>query len=132
MSLSNFPFIDFLINSLDIFLVWLVIYQLLLVIKGTKAVQLLKGIFVIIIVRSLSGLLGFKTLYWLMDQAMDWGFIAIVVIFQPELRRALEQIGRGKLFSKAIIVTIIHCKFCAKKMEILLFAPISVTKMTVI
>ena len=102
MSLSNFPFIDFLINSLDIFLVWFVIYQLLLVIKGTKAVQLLKGIFVIIIVRSLSGLLGFKTLYWLMDQAMDWGFIAIVVIFQPELRRALEQIGRGKLFSKAI------------------------------
>jgi len=102
MSLSNFTFIDFLINSLDIFLVWFVIYQLLLVIKGTKAVQLLKGIFVIIIVRSLSGLLGFKTLYWLMDQAMDWGFIAIVVIFQPELRRALEQIGRGKLFSKAI------------------------------
>ena len=50
------------------------------------------------VVRSLSGLLGLNTLQWLMDQVMTWGVLAIIIIFQPELRRALEQLGRGKLF----------------------------------
>ncbi len=103
MSLSNFPFFDIITNVVDIILVWFVIYKLLMVIKGTKAVQLLKGIFVIVVVKSLSGLFGFNTLFWLMEQAMDWGFIAIIVIFQPELRRALEQLGRGKLFSRSAV-----------------------------
>ncbi|MFS0784261.1 diadenylate cyclase CdaA [Bacillus sp. 1P06AnD] len=102
MSLSNFTFFDIITNVVDIILVWFVIYKTLMVIKGTKAVQLLKGIFVIIVVKSLSGLFGLNTLGWLMEQAMSWGFIAIIVIFQPELRRALEQLGRGKLFTRGM------------------------------
>lgn len=102
MSLGNFTFFDIITNVADVFIVWFVIYKLLMIIKGTKAVQLLKGIFVIVVVRSLSGLFGLNTLEWLMDQAMDWGFIAIIVLFQPELRRALEQLGRGKLFSRSV------------------------------
>ncbi|WP_409303811.1 diadenylate cyclase CdaA [Peribacillus sp. SCS-155] len=101
MSLTNFTFLDSLVNLIDILLVWFVIYKLLMVIRGTKAVQLLKGIFVIVVVRSLSSLVGLNTLKWLMDQAMTWGFLAIIIIFQPELRRALEQLGRGKLFSRS-------------------------------
>ncbi|WP_050613688.1 diadenylate cyclase CdaA [Bacillus testis] len=102
MSLSNFTFFDIITNVVDIIVVWFVIYKTLMVIKGTKAVQLLKGIFVIIVVKSLSGLFGLNTLGWLMEQAMSWGFIAVIVIFQPELRRALEQLGRGKLFSRGM------------------------------
>ncbi|WP_374721065.1 diadenylate cyclase CdaA [Peribacillus tepidiphilus] len=101
MSLSNFTFFDVFINIIDILVVWFVIYKLLMVIKGTKAVQLLKGIFVIVIVRNLSSFLGLNTLGWLMEQAMTWGFLAIIIIFQPELRRALEHLGRGKLFSRS-------------------------------
>ncbi|MBM7694165.1 diadenylate cyclase [Peribacillus deserti] len=101
MSLSHFTFYDYFINFIDILLVWFVIYKLLMVIRGTKAVQLLKGIFVIVIVQSLSNFLGLNTLGWLMEQAMTWGFLAIIIIFQPELRRALEQLGRGKIFSRA-------------------------------
>jgi diadenylate cyclase len=74
-----------------------------MVIRGTKAVQLLKGIIVIVVVRSLSGVLGFNTLSWMMDKALTWGFLAIIIIFQPELRRALEQLGRGRLFSRGNI-----------------------------
>ncbi|PLS15808.1 TIGR00159 family protein [Bacillus sp. M6-12] len=103
MSLSDFTFLEFLVNSIDILLVWFVIYKLLMVIKGTKAVQLLKGIFVIVVVRSLSAAFGLNTLLWLMDQALTWGFLAIIIIFQPELRRALEQLGRGKLFTRSAI-----------------------------
>ena len=93
MSLTNLTFFDIIVNAIDIVLVWYVIYKLLMVIKGTKAVQLLKGIFVIVMVKVVSGLFGLNTLGWLMDQALDWGFIAVIVIFQPELRRALEQLG---------------------------------------
>ncbi|RDI37518.1 diadenylate cyclase CdaA [Falsibacillus pallidus] len=99
-SFADFTVLDYLSNIIDILLVWFVIYKLIMVIRGTKAVQLLKGIFVIIVVRSLSGFLGFNTLSWMMEQALTWGFLAIIIIFQPELRRALEQLGRGKLFSR--------------------------------
>ncbi|MDQ0220154.1 TIGR00159 family protein [Peribacillus cavernae] len=100
MSLSNFTFLDYIVNFIDILVVWFVIYRLLMVIRGTKAVQLLRGIFVIVVVHSLSSLIGLNTLGWLMQQAMTWGFLAIIIIFQPELRRALEQLGRGKLFTR--------------------------------
>jgi diadenylate cyclase len=94
-------FLNYLSNIVDIALVWFVIYKLIMLIRGTKAVQLLKGITVIIVVRILSSLLKLHTLEWLMDQALTWGFLAIIIIFQPELRRALEQLGRGSLFSRS-------------------------------
>ncbi|WP_285769195.1 diadenylate cyclase CdaA [Peribacillus sp. SI8-4] len=103
MSLSNLNVWDYVVNFIDILLVWFVIYKLLTIIRGTKAIQLLKGIFVIVIVKSLSNLFGFNTLGWLMAQVMNWGVLAILVIFQPELRRALEQLGRGKLFSRGTV-----------------------------
>ncbi|MGB2991192.1 MAG: diadenylate cyclase CdaA [Paenisporosarcina sp.] len=92
--------VNALVNILDVLLVWFVIYKIFTLIKGTKAVQLLKGIFVIIIVRVLTQTFGLDTLGWMMQKIIDWGFLAVIIIFQPELRRALEQIGRGKLFAR--------------------------------
>ena len=97
---SDLTVLDVVKNAVDILLVWFVIYKLITVIRGTKAVQLLKGIFVIVIVRGLSNLLGFNTLEWMMEQVMLWGVLGIIIIFQPELRRALEQLGRGRIFSR--------------------------------
>ncbi|EEL52470.1 MULTISPECIES: diadenylate cyclase CdaA [Bacillus cereus group] len=102
MPFGDMNFLKYLSTILDIAVVWFVIYKLILVIRGTKAVQLLKGITVIIIVRILSYLFELHTLQWLTDQALTWGFLAIIIIFQPELRRALEQLGRGSLFSRGI------------------------------
>ena len=56
---------------------------------------------VIVLVRLASQYLGLSTLQWLVDQAITWGFLAIIIIFQPELRRALEQLGRGRFFSRS-------------------------------
>lgn len=97
---SDYSALDYVSDIVDILVVWFVIYKLIMLIKGTKAVQLLKGIFVIIIVRGLSSIFGLDTLGWMMEQALTWGFLAIIIIFQPELRRALEQLGRGRLFSR--------------------------------
>lgn len=100
MSFANFTVLDYLSSIVDILLVWFVIYKLLMVIRGTKAVQLLKGIIVIVLARALSGVLGFNTLSWMIDKVITWGFLGVIIIFQPELRRALEQLGRGRLFSR--------------------------------
>ncbi|MFC7372835.1 diadenylate cyclase CdaA [Fictibacillus iocasae] len=91
----------YLTQIIDILLVTYVIYKLIMLIRGTKAVQLLKGITVIILVWFLSSAFNLKTLEWLMDKAITYGLLAIIIIFQPELRRALEQLGRGRFFSRA-------------------------------
>lgn len=87
--------------AVDILLVTFVIYKLIMIIRGTRAVQLLKGITVILAVWFLSGQLGLHTLRWIMSQAVIYGLLAIIIIFQPELRRALEQLGRGKFLSRS-------------------------------
>ena len=101
--LENFSLLDYIISIADIFLVWLVFYKLLQIIQGTKAVQLLRGIILIIGVRFASEIIGLNTLSYLMEQTMTWGVLAIIIIFQPELRRALEQLGRGKWFRSTSI-----------------------------
>ncbi|WP_318240686.1 diadenylate cyclase CdaA [Sporosarcina gallistercoris] len=97
---ANMNAVEVLKAILDVLLVWFVVYKLITIIKGTKAVQLLKGIFVILIVRILTELLGLDTLKWMVEQVLTFGFLAVIIIFQPELRRALEQLGRGRLFAR--------------------------------
>ena len=98
---TNNQWVRVILNIIDILLVWLVIYNILTLIRGTKAVQLLKGIFVIVIIRIITVYLGLTTLAWMTQQVIEFGFLAIIIIFQPELRRALEQLGRGKLFARS-------------------------------
>ncbi|MEL4026700.1 diadenylate cyclase CdaA [Lysinibacillus endophyticus] len=93
--------VNVVFSFLDVLLVWYVIYKLLTLIKGTKAVQLLKGLFVIIFARFATVIFGLDTLGWLLQEVIDWGFLAIIIIFTPEIRRALEQLGRGKIFQRS-------------------------------
>src|SRR5699024_1245923 len=97
---EGFNLINILRIGVDIALVWYVIYKLIMIIRGTKAIQLLKGIFVVVIVWVLSIVLDLHTIQWLTNQAILWGFLVIIILFQPELRRALEQLGRGSLFTR--------------------------------
>jgi diadenylate cyclase len=88
-------------DIIDILIVSYVIYKMILLVRGTRAVQLLKGIFVVLLTWGLSTLFNLYTLQWLMNQMFTFGVLAIIIIFQPELRRALEQLGRGKLFMRS-------------------------------
>ncbi|WP_057780688.1 diadenylate cyclase CdaA [Paucilactobacillus vaccinostercus] len=89
-----------LIHLVDILVVWFLIYELIMMLRGTRAVQLFRGIIVIIIVKLVSWYVGLGTVSWIMDQIINWGVIAIVVIFQPEIRRGLEHLGRGTLLTR--------------------------------
>ncbi|MDT2547960.1 diadenylate cyclase CdaA [Enterococcus avium] len=89
---------DIIVNLLDIFVVWFLIYRLFELVRGTKAVQLLKGVVIFIGIRIVAELIGLHTLSWLMNQVITYGVIAAIIIFQPEVRRGLEHLGRSAFF----------------------------------
>lgn len=95
------PYLKMWNTYVDIGLIAIIIYKVMNLIKETRAEQLIKGITMLIIATKLSEVLGLHTVYWLLKNAMTVGAIAIMIIFQPELRRALEHLGRGKFFMKA-------------------------------
>jgi len=82
-------------DLIDIAIVAYVAYRAILLIRGTRAVQLIKGLAVLIISTKASEWLGLYTINWLLRNTMTVGVIALLIVFQPELRRALEQLGRG-------------------------------------
>ena len=81
---------------IDIAIVIFLCYCFFRIVKGSRAWQLIKGIIFLIIATWLSGLLNLKILNTILTGIMNWGVIAVIVIFQPELRRALEQLGTNK------------------------------------
>ncbi|MFZ5353860.1 MAG: diadenylate cyclase CdaA [Bacillota bacterium] len=84
----------------DILIIAVIIYKVMDWIKETRAEQLIRGIAMLILATKISEQLELHTVYWLLKNAMTVGFIAILIIFQPELRRGLEHLGRGKFFTK--------------------------------
>ncbi len=92
---------DYVKDAIDVGIVSYLIYQMILLVRGTRAVQLLKGIFLLVAVWALSTWFNLYTLKWLINQLFPLGILTVLIIFQPELRRALEQLGRGKLFSRS-------------------------------
>lgn len=88
-------------DYLDILIIAYVIYKGIKLIKETRAVQLIKGIIIILIVLQLSSWLQLHMINYLLQNTVQVGLIALLVVFQPELRRALEKMGRSK-FGKAL------------------------------
>jgi len=88
-------------SALDIVLVAVAVYYVLALVRGTRAIQLLKGIAVLLVLVGVSKALGLATFHWMMTQMLLPGVIALVVLFQPELRLALERLGRGRLWPGA-------------------------------
>ena len=89
-------------SVLDIALVGVSIYYVLRLLRGTRAVQLLKGLLVLGALIVLTGTFQLGTVNWMLRQALLPGVIALIILFQPELRMALEQIGRGHIFGAGL------------------------------
>jgi diadenylate cyclase len=90
-------------DIIDIIVVAAVFYKLFKLIRETRAEQLTKGIFALFIFAEVSGLLKLYTINWILKSAMTVGVIAILIVFQPELRRGLEYIGRSRFFTKSFL-----------------------------
>lgn len=101
------PYIQFpwvIQHVIDIAIVSYVLYRLLLLIRETRAEQVLKGLFILLFVTKLSEILKLHAIFWILKNTVTVGVIALLIVFQPELRRALEQIGRGKLFDRTMFL----------------------------
>ena len=89
-------------DLLDILIVGLLIYKAIDLLRETRAVQLIKGIVIFGAVYAVSSLLHLDTLSFVLNIIVNYGAIALIIVFQPELRSMLEKIGRNKLFSKIV------------------------------
>lgn len=90
-----------IMDIIDILIVAFLIYKILGFIRETRAMQLIKGLLVLIVATFSSELLNLHTLNWILRGTMTLGLVALVIVFQPELRRGLEYLGRTKLLRPA-------------------------------
>lgn len=112
-SFTEFSFKD----GIDILIIAVLIYYLITLTKGTRAYQVLKGVGLFFIATIICELFDFATLNWLLSSVLVSGILIIAVLFQPELRRAFERLGRGQIFdrktgefgkSSALIINELH------------------------
>ena len=94
-------------NLLDIFIVWAIFYYILKNIKNNvKLALIFKGVVFIIILNVLSSFLSLVTVKVLLEYIIEWGPLALIIIFQPEIRNILEQLGRSKFLGKHKTLTV--------------------------
>ncbi len=99
--------VELLKKFIDVLIVWFALYYILKNLrKNVKMVLLFKGILVIVILKVVSDLLGLVTIGFLLDYIIQWGPLAIIVIFQPEIRSVLEQLGRSQLLGRHKVLTV--------------------------
>lgn len=91
----------------DISLVWFIFYFILKNIKNNVKLSLIfKGVFFVVILKLISDWLGFITVGYLLDYIIQWGPVALIIIFQPEIRTILEQLGRSQLLGRHKVLTV--------------------------
>ena len=92
---------------IDICLVWIMFYFIFKNIKNNvKMVLIFKGVLIIILIKVLSNILDLYTIGLLLEYVLSWGPIAIIIIFQPEIRNVLESIGRSQLLGRHKVLTV--------------------------
>lgn len=92
----------YLIDILEIILIAFATYQIILWVKNTRAWMLVKGIIMLIMFSLIAAVLEMNVILWIFKNTIGVGITAVIIVFQPELRKALEQLGRKNLFLSII------------------------------
>ena len=87
-------------DIIEIIILAIAVYHIMLWVRKTKAWILFKGIVIILVFTLIASILQLNTVLWIMEQTLSVGIIAVVIIFQPELRKALEQLGQKNFISR--------------------------------
>lgn len=91
-------------NLIEVLIIAVIVYELMLWIKNTRAWTLLKGIIVILVFTLFAALLRLDTILWILERVSTVALLALVIIFQPELRKALEQLGSQNIVSNIFTI----------------------------
>ena len=85
----------------DILILWILLYYTIKIVRNnSRTAQIFKGIILILIIRAVANFFGFKAVDWLAGVLVTYGFLAIIIIFQPEIRSVLERLGKSSVFSR--------------------------------
>ena len=87
------------LDVLDIFLVAIILYKIYEMLEDTRAITLVRGIILLMVLTLISRWMELHVIYWLLSKAVTLLFVALPIVFQPELRRALEHLGEGRFFT---------------------------------
>jgi len=99
--------VNLLKNLMDVLILWFVLFYLLKSIrKNIKMVLLFKGILIIVALKIISDKAGLVTVAFLLDYVIEWGPLALIILFQPEIRNVLEQLGRSQLLGRHKTLTV--------------------------
>ena len=78
----------------DILIMWLLLYYTIKIVRNnSRTIQIFKGIVLILVIKAVANIFGLNTVGWIADMFVSWGFIAVIIIFQPEIRSLLEKLG---------------------------------------
>ncbi len=89
-----------IVDIVDIIIMALIIYELLILLRRTRSSALLKGVFLLLVIVMLSSLLGLTSLNWLLTTILNNGPVVLFILFQPEIRKGLEKMGRSTILNK--------------------------------
>ena len=99
--------IDLLRKLVDVLIVWMTLYYILKNLrKNVKMVLLFKGILIIVFLKIVSSILDLVTINFLLDYVIEWAPLALIIIFQPEIRNVLEHLGRSQLLGRHKMLTV--------------------------
>lgn len=91
---------------LDILIMWFLLYYAIKFVRNnSRTIQIFKGIVLIIVINGFAKVFGLDTVAWLSDMVVSWGFLAIIIIFVPEIRSVLERLGKSNVFSRISTLT---------------------------
>ena len=88
-----------ILDILDIFLVAIILYEIYVMLEDTRAITLVRGIIFLLALTLVANLFNLHVIYWLLSKAVTLLFVAMPIVFQPELRRALEHLGEGRFLA---------------------------------
>ena len=107
MTITLSTIVSALTKAVDILLVWLIFYYILKNIKNNvKLTLLFKGLLIMVILKIASDVFNLVTIGWLLEYIIMWGPLALIIIFQPEIRSVLEQLGRSQLLGRHKVLTV--------------------------
>ena len=91
-----------IIDIIEMIIIAFLFYEIMIWFKKTRAWSLFKGIMVVLVLVLIAAIFQFNTILWIASKTVGVGLIAVIIIFQPELRRALEQLGKGRILRKVL------------------------------
>ncbi|MDY6294972.1 diadenylate cyclase CdaA [Schwartzia succinivorans] len=109
------------LDVLDILLVAIIFYKMYEMLEDTRAITIVKGLIVLMVLTMAANLMELHAIYWMLQKFVTLLFVALPIVFQPELRRALEHLGQGRFFGKSVFLNDEEARSLVKELESAVF-----------